>query len=135
VKQVTARAPAKLSLFRAATIRIILRAVCFRGVLSAYFAQLLAAPGPWQSVQFRLRDAEMKPIVSMNSSTGIPFKIWMSLKTSSAICGLCVCAVWPLAEVTASRHTIAVAIAPGAIGLEPDLMLNFLGQEPNLGRG
>src|SRR5712691_8710574 len=51
----------------------------------------------------------MKPIVSMNSSTGMPFSIWTSLKASSANCGLCVWGVWPLAEVTTSRQRIAAA--------------------------
>ena len=92
----TARAPAKLVLLMVVTINIILRAVRFSGVSSAYFAQLLALSGVWQSVQFKLSEAEKKPIVSMNSSTGIPLRIWTSLKTSSAICGFCSCAAWPL---------------------------------------
>src|SRR5205823_1912777 len=42
----------------------------------------------WQSMQFMLVAAENIPIVSMNSSTGIPLMIWRFLKTSSAIWGL-----------------------------------------------
>src|SRR5439155_4858750 len=41
----------------------------------------------WQSVQLSPSDAEKNPIVPMNSSTGIPFRIWTFLNASSAICG------------------------------------------------
>ena len=47
--------------------------------------ELLALSEMWQSVQFRLSDAARNPIVPMNSSTGIPFRAWTFLNTSSDI--------------------------------------------------
>jgi len=54
------------------SIKTILRAVCLSGVSSAYRSQLPALSVTWQSVQFMLKAAEKKPIVPMNSFTGIP---------------------------------------------------------------
>src|SRR5438105_4313697 len=76
----------------AVTICIILRDVCFNGVSSAYFAQLFSLSGVWHSVQFKLRAAAKNPIVSMNSSTGMPLRTWTFLKTSSTISGF---GCWP----------------------------------------
>ena len=67
----------------------------FRSLSSAYFAQCRRSPSTWQSVQLRPREAEKNPIVPMNSSTGMPFRIWTFLKTSSAMRGCCACGAWP----------------------------------------
>src|SRR5579863_5523010 len=106
------RRPPKLSLLRVFTITIILRAILFNAVSSAYFAQSLELSETWQSVQFKPREAEKNPMVPMNSLTEIPLRTWTFLKTSSAICGFCSEAVWPLAGATASRHTIIVGFHP-----------------------
>jgi hypothetical protein len=50
----------------------ILRVVCLKGVSSAYFAQSPPASDTWQSTQFIPVAAANIPIVSMNSSTGMP---------------------------------------------------------------
>src|SRR5436309_5091512 len=105
VKQVTARAPPKLSLLMAVTIRIIFRVVCFNGVSSAHFSQLFSLSAVWHSTQFMVRAAEMNPMVSMNSSTGMPLRTWTFLNTSSAIGGLCCCTACPLADGMDSKHT------------------------------
>ena len=87
VLHVTTCRPPKLVRLSAATICIMRRAVRFFGLSSAYFAQSPPLSSTWQSVQFRPRDAEKNPIVPMNSSTGMPLRIWTFLKTSSAIGG------------------------------------------------
>ena len=76
----------------ALTISSIFRAVCFSGVSLANLSHVVVLSDVWQSVQFMLVAAENIPIVSMNSSTGIPLMIWRFLKTSSAIWGL---GAWP----------------------------------------
>src|SRR5206468_8039819 len=91
VQQVTERTPEKLSLLRAFTISNILREVCFIVVSAANRSQLLSLSPVWQSRQFKPTAAEIIPIVSMNSSTGIPLRTCTFLKTFSAICGLGSC--------------------------------------------
>jgi len=59
----------------------------------------------------------MKPIVAMNSSTGMPLSTWTFLKTSSAMRGLALgaCAVavfWPQAADTLSIQTASVRNPP-----------------------
>src|SRR2546425_1939140 len=74
-------------------------------------------------MQFRLRDAANIPIVSMNSSTGIPLSTWTFVKTSSAICGFSAWAAWPLAKATPKRQTVNVAVMmPIRIRIDPDFM-------------
>src|SRR5215472_11787408 len=90
VQHVTIWRPPKLSLLIAFTIWIIRRAMSFRGGSSSHFG--LEVPAPvWQSPQHTVNAAEKRPIVPMNSSTGMPLSTWMFLKTCSAIGGL-VCA-------------------------------------------
>ena len=60
------RRPAKLVWLMVAIIRIIRRAICLRGVSSAYRAQLPPLSMPWQKVQLAFRAAEKKPMVAMN---------------------------------------------------------------------
>src|SRR5438445_9552259 len=77
----------------------------------------------------------MKPIVAMNSSTGIPLSTWTVLKTASAMGGLApggwpAGAVWPLAgkalsgpfSGTFSRPTMAVATKPMTFCLDPSFI-------------
>ena len=66
VLHVTTWRPAKLPLLMAATICTIRRAVRFRSLSSAYFAQLPPLSSTWQSVQFMPSAAEKNPIVPMN---------------------------------------------------------------------
>jgi len=66
VLQVTTWRPAKFVLLMELTISIILRAICFSALSSAYRAHSPALPSTWQSVQFNPVDAEKKPIVPMN---------------------------------------------------------------------
>src|SRR5438132_9746542 len=105
----------------APTIVIIRRAVCLSGVSSAKCAQLPSLCGVWQSTQFKPREAEKNPIVSINSSTGIPLRTWMLLKTSSAIRACCCVVAGGLADETPSRHVTAttnrviVCVGPGFI--------------------
>src|SRR5262245_16320962 len=47
--------------------------------------------GEWQPVQSFAVEAANIPIVSMNSSTGIPLRTRMSLKNVSDICGVSTC--------------------------------------------
>src|SRR5205807_4081913 len=98
-------APPKFCLLMAVTICIIRRDVCFNGVSSAYLAQPFSLSGVWHSVQFKLRAAAKNPIVSMNSSTGMPLRTWTFLNTSSTISGFCCCPACALADSTASTHT------------------------------
>src|SRR5579871_2591830 len=130
VKHVTRREPPKLFLLSVLTIAIMCRAVVLRGVSFAKLAQSSTASSPWQSVQFQLRDAEKKPMVSMNSSTEIPLSTVTSLNATSAICapgppgftapaglfaaGALVCgfvagAVCPAAKMTLNMHVAARA--------------------------
>ena len=95
--------PPKFDALMVLTIRIILRAVCFSGVSSANLATSLALAVTWQSMQFMLRDAAIKPMVPMNSFTVSPRSTWTFLKTSSAICGFCSGATWLLTGVIPSR--------------------------------
>src|SRR5260370_5437193 len=107
------------------SIKTILRAVCLSGVSSAYRSQLPALSVTWQSVQFKLREAEKKPIVPMNSFTGIPRSTWMFLKASSDICGfrsLPALAAWLRAQVVPMRHKIVVPMAQRIARLD----LNFI---------
>src|SRR5580658_11187177 len=86
VQQVTFSLPPKFSLLMAFTIWIMRRAIFLRGgASSAQFG--LSPPAPvWQSPQQTLRAAEKRPMVPMNSSTGMPLRIWMFLKATSDIC-------------------------------------------------
>ncbi len=85
----TARDPPKSPLLMAFTITIIRRAISLRRVSTAYLLQSPALSSPWQSVQFNDSDAAKKPMVSMNSFTGIPRNTWMFLNASSDISGFC----------------------------------------------
>src|SRR5215471_17420921 len=51
-------------------------------------------------MQLRLKAAANIPMVSMNSSTGMPLRTWTFLKTVSDICGLGSCGARPLANMT-----------------------------------
>src|SRR6266571_7538490 len=140
VKQVTARTPPKLSLLMAVTIRIIFRAVCFNGVSSAHFSQLFSLSAVWHSTQLMVRAAEMNPMVSMNSSTGMPLRTWTFLNTSSAIGGLCCCTAWPPADRMDSKHTNTITdpnfmLSPNRnfvtiqhVRVEPDHLLQIAAQ-------
>src|ERR1700726_1969210 len=118
------------------TMRIILRAVCLSGVSSANFATSLALAVTWQSMQFMLREAEINPIVPMNSFTVSPRRTWTFLKTSSAICGFCSGPAWLLAGVIPSRYTIGMAAR--IVRLDPGFMcylfLAALGRRCTLGK-
>ena len=108
------------------TIRIIRRAVCLRGVSSAYFSQLPELSETWQSVQLKPREAEKNPIVAMNSFTGIPLSTWTFLKTSSAISGFCsdaVWLVWARPKEIPSRHKIIPSMAQKIIRFDLTFML------------
>ena len=89
VQHVSMRRPPKPVLLNPFTIRIIWRAILFRGTSSANLLQSCRLSGTWQPVQFSPSDAAKKPMVSMNSLTGIPFRTCTFLKTSSTICGFC----------------------------------------------
>jgi hypothetical protein len=82
---VTTRAPPKCVVLIALTIAIISRARRLRGVSSANFSRLFRLLSTWQCTQFAPSAAEMNPIVSQNSPTGIPRSCWTFLKTSSAM--------------------------------------------------
>src|SRR6202042_3024648 len=86
---------------------IMRRAVSFRGLSSAYLAQLPPLSALWQSVQVSPKDAEKNPMVAMNWSTGMPFKTRMFLKACSAICG-CDCA---LSVATAIKNALHILIS------------------------
>ncbi len=129
----TERTPLKFCLLIAVTICTIVRAVRLRGVSSANRSHLSTLSATWQSMQLRLRDAANMPIVSMNSSTGIPLSTWTFVKTSSAICGRCAWpagAVWaacPLANATPRRQANVAMITPMRIRIDPDFMgLSFV---------
>ena len=62
-------------LHRNLTINSIFLAVSFKGVSSANLSQLVVLSDAWQFTQFMPVEAEIMPIVSMNSSTGIPLRI------------------------------------------------------------
>ena len=66
---------------------IMARAVFLRGLSSAYLAQLPPLSALWQSVQVSPREAEKKPMVAMNWSTGMPFNTRTFLKACSASAG------------------------------------------------
>src|SRR5579875_202104 len=85
VKQVTTCLPPKFSWLIAFTICTIRRAVRFAGISSAYFAQSPRLSMVWQLVQLYPSDALKNPMVSMNSTTEIPFSTCTFLKTSSTI--------------------------------------------------
>src|SRR5436190_8778673 len=85
----------------AVTICIIVRVIRFSCVSSANLSQVSTLSATWQSMQFRLKEEANIPIVSMNSSTGMPFRSWTFLKTSSAICGL---GCWARANPPANRQ-------------------------------
>src|SRR5438093_8588968 len=97
------------------TISIILRAVRFRGMSSAYRAQSPPLSATWQSVQLSPSEAEKNPMVPMNRSTGIPLRIWTFLKTSSAMGACCRCAACPPATATVSPHAIDAVPSPTPI--------------------
>ena len=84
VQQVTTWRPPKLSRLIAVTICTMRRAVRFRGVSSAQSTWSVPADG-WQPTQSEPTAADMMPIVSMKSSTPMPFSAWTFLKTSSTI--------------------------------------------------
>src|SRR5579871_538210 len=91
------------------TIRIIFRAVALRGVSWAYVLQSPSTFGStWQSMQLRFVDAAMNPIVSMNSSTGIPLSTVTFLKACSDMSCLpwAAGAAWPANGATFNRRTI-----------------------------
>src|SRR6266704_217415 len=76
----------------------------------------------------------MKPIVAMNSSTGIPLSTWTFLKTSSAIGGLAPAGwpaggVWPLAGKALSgpfsRQRTAAPSNPTIVCLDPSFMASI----------
>src|SRR6266850_6416656 len=56
------------------------------------------------------------PIVSMNSSTGIPLRTWTFLKTMSDICRFWSGPAWPAAATRASRNTVIVTMALRLLG-------------------
>ena len=72
----------------------------------------------WQSVQFKPKEAEKKPIVPMSSLAEIPLRTWMFLKTSSANCGFS----WDLAGATHNNETESVATAPSNVRVGPDVI-------------
>ena len=96
----------------APTIVIIRRAVCFSGVSSAKCAQLPSLCGVWQSTQFKPREAEKNPIVSMNWLTGMPLSTWTLVKTSSAMRGFGWAGVWALAGNTLAANKTRSVHAP-----------------------
>ena len=89
------------------------RARVLSGLSVAYAAQSLALAPPWQSVHVSPSDAEKKPMVFMNSRTGMPLRTWMSLNACSeswtrgaVACGP-VCATTPV-----TRRAVNAATAP-----------------------
>src|SRR4030095_6245152 len=79
-------------------------------------------------MQFRLSAAENIPMVSMNSSTGIPFRMSTFLKTCSAIgclaaCVACVgCPACPFANPTTSTQAAVEHRAPKMNRLDPKII-------------
>src|SRR5438105_15931174 len=80
VQHVTTFRPEKLVLFSVSTIWIILRVVRFLAVSAGQSCT-------WHSRQHMPSAAEKRPIVPMNSSTGMPFRSCTFLNASSDICG------------------------------------------------
>src|SRR5580700_4848210 len=108
----------------ACTIRIIRRAVTLRGVSWAKTLQSPSTFGStWQSVQLKLVDAAMNPIVSMNSSTGIPLSTVTFLKACSDI-SCFAGAVWQTAGTVFSKQR---AIAP-TTGPHPSFIIVSLSE-------
>src|SRR5436190_22086276 len=65
--------------------------------------------GEWQPVQSFAVAAANIPIVSMNSSTGMPLRTRMSLKKVSAVCGVSIVAAWRAATaMLAAKTSVAV---------------------------
>src|SRR4029077_3399290 len=93
------------------TIRIILRAVCLVGVSTAYLVTSLAASTLWQSMQFMLRAAALKPMVPMNSATVSPRRTCTFLKISSAIWGFSCGVAWLFADAKPRSNTAVIAMA------------------------
>src|ERR1700730_14366498 len=101
------------------------------GVSSAYLSQLRELASPWQVVQFAFKDAEKKPIASMNSFTEIPLSSWTFLKACSAMMGLspevtsaaCVGAAWALANATMNNDATIAATALRTRCFEPGVIL------------
>src|SRR5579871_5042993 len=92
VQQVITLRPPKFSLLMVFTIAIMRRAIFFfGGVSSSHFGSEVPAP-VWQSLLHTAAATEKRPIVPMNSSTGMPFSTWMFLNAWSDNCGLAV--VW-----------------------------------------
>src|ERR1700722_4311149 len=107
VQHVTTWRPPKLSLLILFITSTICRATSFRGGSFSHCG--LEPPAPtWQSPQHTFRAAENRPMVPMNSSTVRPFRTFIFLKTSSAICGLaCAKATPPAKGNAAPSHATA----------------------------
>src|SRR6185503_14293877 len=95
--------------------------------------------GEWQPVQsFEVAAANI-PIVSMNSSTGMPLRTRMSLKKVSDICGVSVVAAWRAATtmlvtqtsiaVTRRRRVLRPLTAAVAV-VVPEVHLGAVRQRP-----
>src|SRR5262245_2553133 len=104
-------------------IKIIRRAVFLTSVSSPNFDQSLRLAGVWQSVQFMARAAEIMPIVSMNSSTEIPFNAVTLLKTLSDNTSFSCCGVWAAANEKVSGHDIHAATRQRMIPLDSKFMV------------
>src|SRR5712691_3163347 len=106
--QVTRRVPPKYVLLMVFIITIILRAISFLSVSLAYSPQPPPPSPTWQYVQLTANALAMNPIDPRNSSAGTPFRTWMFLNTSSAICCFGAGAAWAPTKATAARKIAAL---------------------------
>src|SRR2546426_2118881 len=108
VQQVTTCRPLKFCLLMACTMVAIRRAVRFLGVSTSQCSL------SWHSPQHMLRAAENRPIVPMNSSTGIPVSTCTFLKTSCDICGFSAdpaCGALAVNAIPITQTTVIAATA------------------------
>src|SRR6187397_136254 len=93
--------------------------------------------GEWQPVQsFEVAAANI-PMVSMNSSTGMPLSTRMSLKNASDICGAAVVAAWRATTVllvalaiSATRRMTLRSFTASVAVVVPEVHLGPIGQRP-----
>ena len=85
VKQVTRGCPPKKLRLMVFIMTTICRARSMRGVETANASRRVRISWTWQPVQSNRSEEANIPIVSMNSSAGIPLRTWMFLKTFSDI--------------------------------------------------
>jgi len=94
-----------------AIIVTITRAICLRGISSAYPAHPFESSAWCQSSHDMPSPAENTPIVPKNSLTVMLYSTWTFLKTCSES-GAAGAAAWPPTRLTAISHAHAVTPTP-----------------------